>query len=184
MSITTNATIRAATLVAVLAAVLTCSGAGSASAALPSGPLLPSGPRCTSPGGPGPGYNASIGSKQNGETVCLIVGEKLLVLLSAPPATGLSWGHVQVTPLGILTVAPLTLMLSRGLTGTNFLAAHPGVVELTSVRHLCSPAQSNEMGCMSLLLWRRPLWYEVRSNPIRPGGRNGVVISTGWPSSF
>jgi hypothetical protein len=151
----TSAAIRVAVLGTLCAAAVALGGASSASAAMPIAPVMPNGPaHCTSTGGAGPGYNASIGNRQNGATVCIVVGEKLLVLLSVSPTSGSSWGHVQASPSGILTSAPLTLMLSQGLTGTNFLATSPGVVELTAHRHACSASQSGSASCSSLLSWK------------------------------
>ncbi len=55
--------------------------------------------RCAAPHGAGPGYNASIGNAQNGMTVCIAVGEKLLVVLSSGNPNGSPWGAVRVSKL-------------------------------------------------------------------------------------
>ena len=113
----------------------------------------PAGP-CLSPTGRGPGYNASVTNKQNGKTFCITVGEKLLVFLTAPSRSEASWGAVHVSKPGILKVAPLTLMLVRGVTAVNFLAVHQGVVELTSERPACTPATPIAAICDAIMLWR------------------------------
>ena len=157
----TSATIRGALLAALFAGGVTLSGVPGASAALPTSPVMPKAPLmpvgpspCSAPGGAGPGYNASIGNRQNGATVCVVVGEKLLVLLSVSPSSEPHWGRVHVSPTGILTSAPMTLMLSPGLTGTNFLAAHAGVVELTAHRSACTGPQNGSSTCASLVSWK------------------------------
>jgi hypothetical protein len=55
----------------------------------------------------------------NGKTVCITVGEKLLVFLVAPAAT-LGWAPIRVAPPGVLSVAPFTLMLTRNVTAETF----------------------------------------------------------------
>jgi hypothetical protein len=113
----------------------------------------PAGP-CLSPTGRGPGYNASITNKQDGRTVCITVGEKLLVFLTAPSRHAAGWGAVHVSKPGILKIAPLTLMLPRGVTAVNFLAVHTGVVELMSQRPACTPATPIAATCDAIMLWR------------------------------
>ncbi len=44
---------------------------------------------CKVPAGAWPGHYGSIGNQQNGETVCVVLGGKLLVSLSAPAGAGL-----------------------------------------------------------------------------------------------
>ena len=86
---------------------------------------------CLVPHGSGPGYSASIGNLQNGRTVCITIGERLLVLLSAGSKGASPWSQIRVSKSGILEIAPLTLMLARGTTGTNFQAERSGTVRLT-----------------------------------------------------
>ena len=110
-------------------------------------------PSCIVPHGAGPGYNASIGNAQNGKTVCIAVGEKLLVVLSAGSPNGSPWRAVHVSRPGVLKVAPLTLMLSRGLTATNFQGVRPGTVRLTSERSPCTPT-SLAVHCNVVEMWQ------------------------------
>src|SRR5487761_2182734 len=91
-------------------------------------------PSCLVPHGSGPGYNASIGNQQNGKSVCITVGERLLVVLSAGAPNASPWRAIHVSKSGILQIAPITLMFSRGTTGTNFKAVRLGTVQLTAQR--------------------------------------------------
>jgi hypothetical protein len=163
---------RAVFLGALLAAAVTVIGAEAASAGQPIvpvqpiAPVQPKFPLCVYPSGAGPGYNASIGNQDNGKTVCIRIGEKLLVSLSAPTATGVQWAHVQVSPAGVLTAAPLTLMLSRGMTAANFLAVRNGVVKLSSQRHVCPPAANGGASCDAMLGWRATVIVRSGGKPI------------------
>ncbi|HTT92889.1 MAG TPA: hypothetical protein VMF65_25265 [Acidimicrobiales bacterium] len=183
MMTVTGATIRAAILGVALAATAFAAvgGAGNAMAAQPNGPVQavhriapvqPIGPvqtrfpACVYPHGAGPGYNASIGNQENGKTVCLALGEKLLVSLSAPTAKSPKWSHIQVSPSGVLTTAPLTLMLSPGMTATNFLASHPGAVDLTSQRHVCPPSTNGTVSCDVMVAWRATVVVRGGTKPL------------------
>jgi hypothetical protein len=108
---------------------------------------------CARPGGPGPGYNASISNGQNGETVCLRVGEKLLVSLTAPAKVSLWWRHIHVSPPGVLTPARLNMLLARGVTAAAYMAARPGTVDLSSQRLACSPPPRGTIKCGAPLRW-------------------------------
>lgn len=172
MTTITCATIRTAILGALLAAAVTVSGAGNAAAAPPISPVQPIAPvqtripLCVYPHGAGPGYNASIGNQEDGKTVCLTLGEKLLVSLSAPASKGLSWSRIQVSPPGVLADAPLTLMLPKGVTAANLLAAHPGTVDLTSARHVCPPATNGSATCEAMISWRATVVVRTAHKPI------------------
>jgi hypothetical protein len=118
-------------------------------------PVLPVRPGlCSLTPGAGPGYNVSIGNAQNGKEVCITVGEKLLVFLSVSPTSALKWHPVQVSPPGVLTIAPLTLMLSRNVTAANFKATHTGLAHLSSERTACSPPPKSEVACGAMVSWR------------------------------
>ena len=111
-------------------------------------------PGCTVLHGAGPGYNASIGNSQNGKTVCITVGEKLLVILSGGSPNASPWHAIRMSKPGVLKIAPLTLMLSRGLTAANFQAVRAGRVQLTSERSPCTPTTSMAVHCNVIELWR------------------------------
>ena len=110
-------------------------------------------PACAAVRDPGPGYSGSIGTAQNGETLCITVGEKLLVYLSVPAPTALGWAPITVFPQGVLVPAPLALMLSRNVRAENFLANRRGVVKLTSHRPTCSVPERSQPLCGAVQRW-------------------------------
>jgi hypothetical protein len=95
----------------------------------------------------------SIGALQNGETICLTVGQKLLVELASPAATGPGWAPVHVSPPGILVKGPSTAMYSRFVTEATFIAKHKGVAELSSQRPTCPVPRGSRVTCAALLYW-------------------------------
>jgi hypothetical protein len=109
-------------------------------------------PAACGKGGAGVG-TISIGAPQNGATVCLTIGQKLLVELTSPAATGLGWAPVRVSPPGILAKAPSTAMYSHFVTEASFIAKHKGVAELSSQRPTCSAPRGSEDTCEALLHW-------------------------------
>jgi hypothetical protein len=136
-------------------------------------------PACSAVQGPGPGYNASVGTAQDGKTVCITVGEKLVVFLSAPVTTGLAWAPIEVAPKGVLTPAPLTLMLPRNVRAENFLATRPGRVELSSDRPACSVPRGSQVSCGAILLWEVKVAVTTPSKgelpPVTVKGRTPLV---------
>jgi hypothetical protein len=152
----------ALTALAVVSASTAATGAVPAAGAVPvAGSPLAGSPAiggvstsgCTAPQGGGPGYSASLGNDQDGKTVCITVGEKLLVVLSAGSPNGPPWRPVHVSKPGILEIVPLTLMLSQGLTATNFEGARAGRVRLTSERSQCTQ-KSSAARCNLVQLWQ------------------------------
>jgi hypothetical protein len=139
--------LRAATVGTVLTGVL--AGAGAANVPVASAATV----ACTRPGRPGPGYNATISNRQNGDMVCIGVGEKLLVSLSAPPKISLWWRHIHVSPPGVLTLAPLNMLVATGVTATAYRAARPGTAELSSQRLACVPPPRGTVRCGAPLRW-------------------------------
>ena len=144
-----RAVARSAAIGVATAGLVASAGGGTVFAAQPR-PL----PGCAAVQGAGPGYNVSIGTRQDGDTVCITVGEKLLVVLAAPSPAASKWRSVHVSPTGILTPAPLTLALARGVTAANFLAAQRGDVALTSRRTACAPASQGPATCGAVVVWR------------------------------
>lgn len=133
--------------------------------------------------GPGPGYNASIGNQQNGKSVCINVGERLLVVLSAGKPDAWPWGAIHTSKLGILQPAPLTIMFSRGITGRNFKAAHVGAVELTAQRSACAPVASGPATCGGIQRWRVTVFVRASPSVIpRPSGTGVYGIVTAGPT--
>jgi hypothetical protein len=100
------------------------------------------------------GHYGSIGNQQNGETICLVLGGKLLVSLSAPMVPRLEWQGIVASPAGILTPAPTPSPLRRGATSAGFLARRPGVVTLSSNRRACPSAGAGTASCDTLVSWK------------------------------
>lgn len=101
-----------------------------------------------------PARNVLIGNRQNGTTVCLSVGDRLLVSLSAPAGKGLQWHRIVASPAGILVHVPLPVTTARLVTSTDFLARRQGKVHLTSERWVCPPAAPGKVTCQAIVLWR------------------------------
>ena len=120
---------------------------------------------CTIPHHPGPGYNASITDQQSGHRVCIGLGERLLVFLSVPSPQASAWGQITAAPPGTLKIAPLSLMLPKGVTATNFLAERRGVAEVTSERPACGPAPPGGASCDAIVLWRATVVVEGQYRP-------------------
>jgi hypothetical protein len=101
-----------------------------------------------------PGHYGLIGSQQNGETVCVLLGGKLLVSLSAPPGAGSAWQHIVVSPAGVLTPAPMPSPVRPGVTGAAFLAKREGTVKITSYRRACPVTGAGSASCDALISWK------------------------------
>ena len=108
---------------------------------------------CIDPHDAGPGFNASIGNRQNGETVCIVLGDRLAVLLRAPSLRGPTWRVVRVSNSTVVQRVPLTFLPPRGTTAANFAAVRVGTVELTSIRSACS-SPTGEPLCDAIQQWR------------------------------
>jgi len=140
-------------------------------------------PSCLVPHGSGPGYNASIGNQQSGKSVCITVGERLLVVLSAGAPNASPWRAIHVSKSGILQIAPITLMFSRGTTATNFKAVRVGTVQLTAERPACSPVPSGAATCDTIEAWRATVIVRSSPNALpRPSGTGIVGLVTAGPT--
>ena len=140
-------------------------------------------PSCLVPHGSGPGYNASIGNQQNGKSVCITIGERLLVVLSAGAPNAAPWRGIHVSKTTVLQIAPLTLMFSRGTTGMNFKAVHLGTVQLTAQRPACAPVPSGAATCDAIQLWRATVIVRASPNALpRPSGTGVYGIVTAGPT--
>jgi hypothetical protein len=135
---------------AVLACGFSLTTASNASAA---GPTPPVSVGCVVPARAWPGHYGLIGDRQNGDTICLVLGGKLLVSLSAPVGAGAEWQRIVASPAGFLTLAPMPLPLRRGVTAAGFLAQRPGVVKLSSDRRACPSAGAGAGICKALVSW-------------------------------
>ena len=142
-------TFRAVAAGAVLAGSLWPSTASDVAAAETTPIALP----CLVPMPASPGHYASIGNQQNGQTICLVLGEKLVVSLSKPAASSLAWQGVVVAPGGILAKTQVAGPVRAGVTGSVFLARRPGIVKLSSERRVCAPAPGSA-SCDAMLAWK------------------------------
>jgi hypothetical protein len=147
-------TMRPAILGMVLAGLLVGTAAGSVAAAVAAPAPLAVTATCAPPGAAGPGYNASIGNRQNGQRVCIDVSEKLRVSLSAPSAVLLRWAPIHVSPVGILTATPSNVVTVLGVTATTFMAVREGIAVLTSHRRACTPSPKSSIDCGPALRWK------------------------------
>jgi len=134
---------------------------------------------CTVPQGAGPGYNAAIGIRQNGKTICIVLGERLAVFLSAPTSNSPPWRTVRMSNSSVLTHAPLTVLLTRGTTASNFAATRVGTVKLTSQRRVCAQPTSGQPTCDSIEAWSVVVVVHSsgRPKPPSPTGVYGVVTA-------
>ncbi len=137
--------------------------------------------RCMVPRGSGPGYDASIGNQQNNGSYCIFVDERLLVVLHSGSQVGSTWRDFSVSRTGVLTVAPITLMFPRGVTGMNFRAVHPGTVVISAQRPACSPAAVGAPTCGAVELWRARIIVQSRAHspPVSSGVAIFGVVSAG-----
>jgi hypothetical protein len=137
--------------VALVAAPVATTGAG----AVPS----PGGPRCTTlPLANDTGLThrpgVTVTNRQDGETICIAVGQVLSVFLSAPTLTTTPWSAVRLSKPGVLKALPITFMVRRGATAANFLAVGKGAVDLSSYRPACPPPPAGAATCEAVQLWR------------------------------
>lgn len=140
-------------------------------------------PHCVVTYGAGPGYDASIGNRENGKTICVVLGERLLVFLSAPfvflsapSPTSSPWHAVHVSQPGILRIVPLALDLPRGATATNFQAVHLGSVQLTSERPTCAPSAAGAPTCLAIVLWRATVVVQRSASSQSPKSPTGTGV--------
>ena len=143
-------TFRAAAVGAVLVGSYSLATAGGASTAEARPIVL----GCMVPAGAWPGHYGSIGNQQNGEAVCVVLGGKLLVSLSAPAGPGIAWRNIVVSPAGILTPAPMPNPVRPGVTGAGFLAKREGIVRISSYRRGCPATGAATASCDALISWK------------------------------
>jgi hypothetical protein len=145
----TTMTFGAALMGVALVGVPSLSGAGTASAARARPIMFP----CVVPQEAGAASAGAIGNAQNGTTICVTVGEKLLVSLSAPAGTGMEWQHVVASPPGVLVAAPIPVTAGEAVTSTAFLAMGQGRATLSSQRRACPAAQAGPASCETSVSW-------------------------------
>jgi len=148
--VASSVTFRAVAVGALVAGTLSLATVGSASAA-EARPIVVG---CMVPAGAWPGHYGSIGNQQDGETVCVVVGGKLLVTLSAPAGASTAWRNIVVSPAGILTPATMPSSVRPGVTGAGYLAKREGIVRISSYRRACPAAGAGSASCDALVSWK------------------------------
>lgn len=82
-----------------------------------------------------PGGTLTLGSRDNGSTFCLRVGQQVIVYLQGSPAH--MWAPIRSDSSALRPAPNGSLMLMRGVTGAAFTAARPGTAHISSARPVC-----------------------------------------------
>ena len=82
-----------------------------------------------------PGSTLTLGSRDNGSTYCLRVGQQVIVYLQGAPAH--MWAPIRSDSSALRPAPNGSLMLMRGVTGAAFTAARPGTAHISSARPVC-----------------------------------------------
>ncbi len=102
----------------------------------------------------GGGSEALLTNAHSGETVCLAVGQKLLVRLVAPAGSFVHWQRARLSRTGVLAVVPLGGRFEPNVTAQKLVAVRTGQVTLSSQRPACAPPRGSQMACRAILEWR------------------------------
>jgi len=84
-----------------------------------------------------PGRTLTLGAGDNGRSFCIRPGIGVLVYLKGTPQ--LKWDALKSSSAAMVPTANGHLALQVGVTGGFFVAAHPGVADITSTRSPCAP---------------------------------------------
>jgi type V secretory pathway adhesin AidA len=82
-----------------------------------------------------PGSTLTLGSRDNGSTYCLRVGQQVIVYLQGSPAD--MWAPIRSDSSALRPAPNGSLMLMRGVTGAAFTAVRPGIAHISSARPVC-----------------------------------------------
>ena len=88
---------------------------------------------CAKP--PPAGSTLTLGSRDNGGTYCLRVGQEVIVYLQGSPAH--MWAPIRSDSSDVRPRPNGSLMLMRGVTGAAFTAVRPGIAHVISARPVC-----------------------------------------------
>jgi hypothetical protein len=88
---------------------------------------------CAKP--PPAGSTLTLGSRDNGGTYCLRVGQEVIVYLQGSPAH--MWATIRSDSSDLRPRPNGSLTLMRGVTGAAFTAVRPGIAHITSARPVC-----------------------------------------------
>jgi hypothetical protein len=84
-----------------------------------------------------PNRTLTLGVGDNGRSFCIRPGIGVLVYLKGTPQ--LKWDALKSSSAAMAPTANGHLALQVGVTGGYFVAAHPGVADITSTRSPCGP---------------------------------------------
>ena len=84
-----------------------------------------------------PSRTLTLGAGDNGRSFCIRPGIGVLVYLKGTPQ--LKWDALKSSSAAMVPTANGHLALQVGVTGGFFVAAHPGVADITSTRSPCAP---------------------------------------------
>ena len=115
------------------------------------------------------GSEALLTNAHSGERVCLAVGQRLLVRLSAPSGSFVHWQQIHLSHAGVLAVVPLGQRFELNVTAQKLAAVRPGQVALTSQRPACAPPRGSQVACRAILVWKATVVVTGTSrSPILP----------------
>ncbi len=110
------------------------SAGGPAASTASASPTAPG--TCAGNAKPAPsGSTLTLGSRDNGSTFCLRMGQQVLVYLHGSPAH--MWAPVRSDSSALRPSPNGSFTLMRGVTGAAFVATRPSTVHLTSARPAC-----------------------------------------------
>ena len=84
-----------------------------------------------------PNRTLTLSAGDNGRSFCIRQGIGVLVYLKGTPQ--LKWDALKSSSAAMAPAANGHLALQVGVTGGYFVAAHPGVADITSTRNPCGP---------------------------------------------
>ena len=149
----------AAVLIAAAAVTSACGqqganphGALSASPKVPLVPLAGGAGSCRQPKANAPGHMVTVGTGDNGKSLCVKPGTALMVILRGTPNR--TWAPIHASSRVLQARANGRLALMRGVTGAYFVAVHPGKAVISSARPACAPASMGAASCGSKLTFR------------------------------
>jgi hypothetical protein len=116
--------------------------AGSSASGPPGTPASPTAPPAAAACGSAaptapPNRTLTLNTGDNGRSFCIRQGIGVLVYLKGTPQ--LKWDALKSSSAAMAPAANGHLALQVGVTGGYFVAAHPGVADITSTRSPCAP---------------------------------------------
>lgn len=149
-----------ALVIIAVAAVTTACGqqrapAGSGLSASPKVPMVPlaggSG-GCQRAKAGAPGHMVTVGTSDNGKSLCVKPGTTLLVILRGTPDR--TWAPIHASSRVLEPRGNGRLALQRGVTGAYFVAVRAGRAVISSARPACAPASMGSASCGAKLTFQ------------------------------